>query len=131
MNPMPDTSLPPSRFGAGYTVRAAPLPQQAGNPMGAVSSTAAPLLGPAGAAVVNAPPAASTVKVDSWAAVSFILVLLFGPFVAPATLPMGLVARKRISGGTGGGRAFATAAVALSCVYLAAAAVLLVLAFVT
>ncbi|QEN11961.1 hypothetical protein ACRDU6_04095 [Mycolicibacterium sp. ELW1] len=55
------------------------------------------------------------------------LVLLMGPFIAPLTIPLSLIARRRIAQGGTAGFGLAKAALAMSCIYLAAAAVVVVL----
>lgn len=123
---MPNSSLPPSRFSAGYTAGTPPPP-----PPALLHPAAVAQVSPAFAPPVDAPPTSVVVRINPLAAVSLVLVLFLGPFVAPATLPMGLVARSQISRSRRDGKGLATAAIALSCVYLAAAAVLLTLAITT
>ncbi|SBS75489.1 conserved exported hypothetical protein [uncultured Mycobacterium sp.] len=118
---MPDSVLPPSRFGAGYTVGA--TPPTAGPPV--TRAPAQPTTGP-----VAAPPPAgvsSNAPISSLALTSFVLVLLMGPFIAPLTIPLSLVARRRIAQTGIGGIGLAKAALAMSCIYLVAAAVVAIL----
>jgi hypothetical protein len=124
---VPDSSLPPSRFSAGYTVGAQPASQQAARTTAAITPSPTPVAGPAAGAAAPV----SAAKVDGLAVSSFVLVLLLGPFVAPVTMPMGFVARSRIARSGGAGQAFATAAVALSCVYFALGVVVIALAVTT
>jgi hypothetical protein len=65
------------------------------------------------------------------ALVSFVLVLLLGPLAAAVTLPMSLAARSQIARAGRGGAGLATAALALSCMYLVAGAVVAALAVIT
>jgi hypothetical protein len=118
-----DPVLPPSRFGAGYTVGApastgpapAPLVQSA-----AVSHPGA----------VYSHDGHSAAGVNALAVVAFVLVLLFGPFVVALTIPMAFVARSQISRSGQSGAGLAKAALALSAIYLAVGAVVLILALV-
>lgn len=104
--------LPPSRFGAGYSVGGTPLPA-ASAPTVAVSATS-----PAAPARVN--PVAVT---------SFVAVLILGLVVAPITLPLALAAQHQIRrSGAGGGR-LASAAVIISGLYLVVGAVVIGLYF--
>jgi len=124
---MADSALPPSRFGAGYTVGA---PAQSPAPPAALPPSAS-LSGPsAGAPMAGAGTAAPAADVNSLAAASFVLVLLFGPFVVPLTVPLSLRARSQIVRSGEGGAGLVTATLALSCIYLAAAVVVGVLVLV-
>jgi hypothetical protein len=122
---MADSPLPPSRFGAGYTVGAAP-PSQPPVPGSAVSASSAPPQVSDGGAV-----GVAVAEFNSLAAAAFLLVLLLGPFVAPVTMPLGLLARRQISQTPQSGGGLATATVAISCAYLAVGVVLVALALVT
>ncbi|GAY17817.1 hypothetical protein [Mycobacterium sp. shizuoka-1] len=120
---MPDSVLPPSRFGAGYTVGSPPptaLPATDGTQLRSQSPT-----GPA----VSSPPAgpATNAPISSLALASFVLVLLMGPFIAPLTIPLSLIARRHITQSGSAGAGLAKAALAMSCIYLIAAAVVVVL----
>jgi hypothetical protein len=53
------------------------------------------------------------------AVASFVLALLLGPFVVPATLPMAYVARRQINRTGQGGAGLAKAALLISYAYLA------------
>ncbi len=121
---MPDSVLPPSRFGAGYTVGAAS------------SAAAAPVAGPRQSPPYSPapPPAASPpaapstdAPINSLALASFVLVLLMGPFIAPVTIPLSMIARGRIAHTGAGGAGLAKAALAISCIYLVAAAAVIAL----
>lgn len=114
---MPDSGLPPSRFAAGYTVGAAPSTPTA--PVTRAPTAAHPTT-VAAAASPNAP-------ISSIALTSFVLVLLMGPFIAPVTIPLSLIARRRITQTGTAGAGLAKAALAMSCIYLAAAAVAVIL----
>jgi hypothetical protein len=101
--------LPPSRFGAGYTA-GAPTTQAA----------AVPAKYPA---TSNAPAA----RTNPLAAASFVLTLLFGPFLVPATVPMALVARAQNKHSGEGGTALASAALVVSAIYALLGAVVVIL----
>ncbi|MGH3677199.1 MAG: hypothetical protein ACRDU5_15950, partial [Mycobacterium sp.] len=73
---MGDSALPPSRFGAGFTV-------------------GGPTVAPSAARPTVIPPGVSVVKTNPLAVLAFVLVLLFGPFVVPLTIPLAFVARSR------------------------------------
>jgi hypothetical protein len=128
---MADPVLPPSRFGAGYTVGAS---SSAGpTPLAASASVSVPAPAPglaAPAPAIDGGAALPTTGVNSLAAASFVLVLLLGPFVAPLTIPLSLLARSQISRTREGGAGLVKAVLALSCIYLAAGLVVLVLALV-
>jgi hypothetical protein len=102
--------LPPSRFGAGYT--AGPPTTQAG---------AAP-------AKYGATPSAPIARTNSLAVASFVLTLLFGPFLVPATVPMALVARAQNKHSGEGGTALANAALVVSAIYALLGAGVVILA---
>jgi hypothetical protein len=173
--------LPPSRFGAGYTVGGPPetAPAVYGssshgygatthdshpNGYGATTydstsyayGTGHPLATPAAqppavidqggtvvgypqdpyAAAVGAPPGATVINYNyvnppargsnTLATVAFVLVLFFGAFVVPFTIPMGHIARSQIkrTGESGGGLALAT--LIISYIYLAVGLFLLI-----
>jgi hypothetical protein len=61
------------------------------------------------------------------AVTAFVLVLLFGPFVAPLTLPMSYVADRRIGQSGESGAGLAKAATLISYGYLVLGVVVLVL----
>jgi hypothetical protein len=135
---MADSGLPPSRFGAGYTVgppAAAPSGRyhvtpdtgiDAGRGIAAVNASHQPLSqAPIGWAPTVADP--PTAGMNPMAVAAFVLALVFGPFVIPITLPMAYVARRQISGSGQGGATLAKAAVLVNLVYLAVGAALLVL----
>lgn len=113
---MIEPRLPPSKFGAGYTAGGVPAAPQ----------VAATIPSASGAAVSSHPlsPSANP-GVDHVAAAAFVLVVLFGPFVAPLTLPMSYVAGRRIGKSGQSGAGLAKAAKAISYVYLALAVVVL------
>lgn len=122
---MPDSALPPSRFGAGYTVGA--TPPTAGSPVtGPLPAHSTIILG------ASVPPtgASPNAPISSVALASFVLVLLMGPFIAPVTIPLSLLARRRIAQTGTAGAGLAKAALAMSCLYLIAAAVVVVLVLV-
>jgi hypothetical protein len=123
---MADSVLPPSRFGAGYTVGAS-TPGGSAQPGAPVS---APTPGPAAAPTVDGAAALPSTGAHPLAVASFLLVLLLGPFVVPLTVPLSLFARSQISRTGQGGAGLVKAALALSCIYLAAGVVVLVLALV-
>jgi hypothetical protein len=128
---MADSMLPPSRFGAGYTVGA----QSSASSAPPTASPSAPLSAPtpgraAGAPVLDGAAAPPGGNVNSLAAAAFALVLLLGPFVVPLTIPMSLFARSQISRTGEGGTGLVKAVLALSCIYLAAGVVVLTLALV-
>jgi hypothetical protein len=106
-----DANLPPSRFGAGYTVGGSP-----GQP---------PAVPSAGAQV-----AAVAETINPLAVSAFVLVLLLGPFVVPATIPMAVAARGRSRRSAGAGTGLANAALILSGIYAVLAVVLVTLLFV-
>lgn len=100
---MGSPTLPPSRFGAGYSVGAPPSAPVAASP--------------------SASPAGPSVRVNPLAAAAFGAVLLLGPLVIWLTVPMALVARSQITTSGEAGSGLATAALALSSIYLALAMV--------
>ncbi len=90
---MAQESLPPSRFGTGYTAGVShSLPAAASGPV------AAPL--------------------DKLAAVTFIAALLLGPLATALTLPLSCVAIRRIGDSQKSGAWLARAALMISGVYL-------------
>ncbi|WP_142386891.1 hypothetical protein [Mycobacterium hubeiense] len=94
---MPDSALPPSKFGAGYTAAGAASVQPA------VTAAPAPL---------------EIARVNVLAVVSFVGALFLGPIAAPVTLPLAYFARARIPHtGECGGR-LANAAIIISIGYL-------------
>jgi Domain of unknown function (DUF4190) len=114
--------LPPSRFTAGYT--AGPTANASGQSLGATPVTyPAVTPGVATVSAVNPPTQGS----NALATVSLVAVLLFGVFVVPATIPMGLVARSQIRQRGQSGAGVANAALVVSAAYalIAAAAVVL------
>ena len=124
---MADPVLPPSRFGTGYTVGNAPAaspsrpPAAVGaavgrrpdDPSRAYPGSSQPISADGYGAIDTAPPA------NRLAGVSFVLALLLGPVVAPMTVPMAMVASRQISRSGQGGAGLATAALAISVIYLA------------
>lgn len=111
-------SLPPSRFGAGYTVGGQPA--SVSIPAGPTSPTVA------SATVTHAGPAPGA-GMNALAVVSFVLVLLLGPFIAAVTVPMALVARMQINRRDQSGSGLVLATLALSVIYLAFGVVVLLL----
>lgn len=111
-------SLPPSRFGAGYTV--------GGQPISGLSPAghASPMVDNAVANTARPAPAAG---MNTLAVVSFVLVLLLGPFIVAITLPMALIARVQINSRGQGGSGLVLATLALSVIYLAFGVVVLLL----
>jgi hypothetical protein len=106
-----DAGLPPSRFGVGYTVGGSP---------GIPAATPSP--GP--------PSSPAQAKTNPLAVAAFVLVLLLGPFVVPATIPMAMAARNRSRRSAGGGMGLANTALILSGIYAVLGVVVLVLLFV-
>jgi hypothetical protein len=106
-----DAGLPPSRFGAGYTVGGSP---------------SSPSIGPSPAA----PAPATSSTMSPLAVCAFVLVLLLGPFVVPATIPMAAAARGQSRRSAGGGLGLANAALILSGIYAVLGVVVLILLFV-
>ena len=78
----------------------------------------------AGANTVRPAPAAG---MNTLAVVSFVLVLLLGPFIVAVTLPMALIARVQINSRGQGGSGLVLATLALSVIYLAFGVVALLL----
>lgn len=124
---MADPVLPPSRFGAGYTVgpptatgaaSAAP-PAALGNPVASPADPARDTSAPANAGM------------NLLAVVAFVLSLLWGPFLVVLTIPMALHARRQIARRHQGGGGLALAALALGAVYLVVGVVAVVLALCT
>ncbi|RDH76834.1 hypothetical protein DVS77_18485 [Mycolicibacterium moriokaense] len=105
-----DSVLPPSRFGAGYTAGAATTQGTA-----AVTRHAAA-------------PNPSVERTNRLAVASFVLTLLFGPFMVPATVPMALAARAQNKHSGEGGTAMANAALIVSAVYALLGVVVVILA---
>ena len=118
-------SLPPSRFGAGFTVGdqptrpASPPSQTSPGVWPPAPTVAAPLT--LGAAAATAP------DINMLAVTSFASVVLLGPLVVAFSIPMALIARVQINrrGQSGGGLVIAT--LALSVIYLAFDVVVLLL----
>ncbi|MGE0214232.1 hypothetical protein [Mycolicibacterium sp.] len=105
---MTEPPLPPSRFGAGYTVGA-----------------------PAAGAGVPAPVAATpapAMPVNRIAVIAFVTVLVFGPLAVPFALPLAVLARRQIGRTGHGGAGLATAALCIGAGYLVLGAVVAVLA---
>lgn len=102
--------LPPSRFGAGYTAGAPPS-QAASTP---ANYPAAPL--------------SAVVRTNPLAVAAFVLTLLFGPFLVPATVPVALVARAQNKHSGEGGTALANAALVVSAIYALLGIVVAILA---
>lgn len=102
--------LPPSRFGAGYTAGAA---------MAQRSSTTYP-----------APPGALNVRTNPLAVTSFVVAVLFGPFLVPVSIPMALAGRSQCKRSGDSGAALANAALIVSAIYAVLGGVVLLLAVV-
>ncbi len=118
-------SLPPSRFGAGFTVGGPPV--SAANPAG---PTIANVSGPPGVGAAPDPSAAAPAPAGDMnilAVLSFVSVLLLGPLIVAASIPMALVARTQISRRGQGGNGLVIATLALSVIYLAFGVVVLML----
>jgi hypothetical protein len=118
-----EPALPPSRFGAGYSVGGAP----AAPPARPTATTA----GAAGRDGIGPPatyPALSATGMNRLAVTAFVLVLFFGPFVVLLTLPMAYIARHQINRSGQGGAGLAKAAVLIGYAYLAVGMTVLVLA---
>jgi hypothetical protein len=138
-----DPLIPPSRFGAGYTAGAqAPPGQVAVGPQGAtmpgpfsaVAHRRDPTQGAdSGWSQDPAKTAAASVSagVNVLAAVSFVLTLLWGPFLALATIPMALRARTQIAQRHQSGGGLALSALVLGVIYLAVGVVVVALALCT
>jgi hypothetical protein len=103
-----DPVLPPSRFGAGYTVGAPAAAPAATAPF----AFAGPAIAGANSVVV---PAA---RVNRLAVLALVAVLLLGPFVALLTIALSLTAGMQIKRSGQGGAGLAKAALAISCIYL-------------
>jgi Domain of unknown function (DUF4190) len=110
--------LPPSKFTAGYTV------DESGQ---APRSTSMPPATPTPGAAAVGSSNSSARGSNSLAIVSLVTVLLFGVFVVPATIPMGLVARSQIRrrGQSGSSVANATLVVSGAYAFIAVIAVVL------
>jgi hypothetical protein len=118
---MADPQLPPSRFGAGYVV---------GSPATAPSATAPTVVAPANPTQPGGGPGAPMIAsagVNPLAVAAFGLIVLFGPFAIPLSLPLAYVARAQLTSSSQGGGGLAKAAIALNFVYVAVAATVVVL----
>lgn len=106
---MAGSALPPSKFGAGFSVGgAAAAPPR---PARGISPTASPgSVGP---------------RLNRLAIATFVTALFLGWLVAPFTLPLSIVAKRQIAVSGEGGGALARAATIISGVYLALLVVLL------
>ena len=132
---MGDPALPPSKFGAGYTVggsasapgrpTANPAGTGGGGPTGSQPASHSTLARDPVDAVHTAD--SPNAGMNRLAVAAFLLVLLFGPFGIPLTLPMSHIARYQIGRSGQGGAVLATAAVMLSYAYLAVGLVVLFL----
>jgi hypothetical protein len=119
-------SLPPSRFGAGFTVggqtasRASPAAQT-------FPGAGGPLAPHVGDPVASGGALTSANGMNTLAVLSFVSVLLLGPLVVAVSIPMAVIARVQINrrGQSGGGLVIAT--LALSVIYLAFGVVVLLL----
>jgi hypothetical protein len=117
-------SLPPSRFGAGFTVGGAPAtPAATAGPV--VANVGGPPSVAAPAAHAAAPTPAS--GMNALAVLSFVSVLLLGPLIAVVSIPMALVARAQINRRGQGGSGLVIATLALGVIYLAFGVVVLLL----
>jgi hypothetical protein len=118
-------SLPPSRFGAGFTVGGQPA--SAARPAAHTSpgrvSPVAPVRNSASSGAAPAPVAG----MNMLAVVSFVLVLLLGPFIVPVSIPMALIARVQINRCDQSGSGLVLATLVLSVIYLAFGVVVLLL----
>ncbi len=116
-------SLPPSRFGAGFTV--------GGPPAGAASAVAhtTPAAGSPSAAVPRDGRGTLTPanELNGLALLSFVSVLLLGPLVVVASIPLALIARTQIARRGQSGAGLVIAALALSVIYLAFGVLVLLL----
>lgn len=124
---MADPALPPSRFGAGYTV--GPQPATGAAPPGPPAALGNPGASPADPAHETSAPA--NAGVNLLAVVAFVLSLLWGPFLVVLTIPMALHARRQIARRHQGGGGLALAALALAAIYLVVGLVVVVLALCT
>lgn len=131
---MGDPSLPPSRFGPGYTVGPQPVPP-VGRPVPATSPQASAgwpaAQAPAHVQTAPAPPSPpAPPRTNPWAAVAFFLTLFFGTLVIVLTIPMALVVRRHIARTGEGGKGLTTATLLIGCAYLALGVTVGVLYFV-
>lgn len=120
--------LPPSRFGAGYTSGAPPTPTAVpptaavgpspGGHVAPVAPAVPPVGVPAAGGATPGAPSPQAQHTNALAAVALALVLLFGVFAVPATIPMGLVARSQLRRTPGGNAATANAALIIGLIYL-------------
>lgn len=123
---MADPVLPPSRFGAGYTV-GPPTAIGAALP-GPPAALGNPGASPDPAHVTSAP---ANAGMNLLAVTAFVLSLLWGPFLVVLTIPMALHARRQIARRHQGGGGLALAALALAAIYLVVGLVVVVLALCT
>jgi Domain of unknown function (DUF4190) len=114
--------LPPSKFTAGYTTGDGV--DGGARPPGATSVTHSARASSVAAVGAPHPPAGGS---NALATASLVAVLLFGVFVVPATIPMGLVARSQIRrrGQSGGGVANAALVVSGAYAFIAVVAAVL------
>ncbi len=117
-------SLPPSRFGAGFTVGGGSV-----TPVSAAGPTASNVSGPPSVAAPAANTVAPTTAKDmnALAVLSFVSVLLLGPLIVVVSIPMALTARTQINRRGQGGSGLVIATLALSVIYLAFGVVVLLL----
>lgn len=130
---MADPLLPPSRFGAGYSVGADPRAGAARTtalnsspPAHARAGTIGP--SPVDPAVATAAPKA---EVNLLAVAAFVLTLLWGPFLLIVTIPMALRARAQVTRRRQSGGGLAVAALVLGGIYLITGVMVVVLAWQT
>lgn len=119
--------LPPSKFGAGYTVgapAAAPAPQATATPRHTVSAYR---LHPSSTSLSPDAPEST----NRLALAAFVMVLFFGLFAVWLTLPMAHIARRQIAQSGQGGAGLAKAAIAVGYCWLAVGVAVLVLALTT
>lgn len=136
---MADPVLPPSRFGAGYSAgRQAPTGQVAVGPQAAAmpgpyrrdpAQGANPGWSPGDS--TNTAAASAGAGVNVLAVVSFVLTLLWGPFLVLATIPMALRARTQIAQRHQSGGGLALSALVLGVIYLLLGMVVVALALCT
>lgn len=133
---MGDPALPPSKFGAGYTVggSASPAPgRPTAKPAGTggggrTGSQPSPHSTPAHDRVDAGRHADSPAGgINRLAVAAFLLVLLLGPFGITLALPMSYIARRQMGRSGQGGAALARAAVTICYLYLAVGLVFLFL----
>lgn len=116
-------TMPPSRFGAGFTVGAPTAGPAASTPP---AGSPPPRVVPLGGA---APAPAQTDQLNGLALLSFVGVLLLGPLMVAVSIPMALIARAQIARRGQSGAGLVVATLALSVIYLAFGVVVLVLLF--